>query len=346
MRTTLSLIAALLAGVLAVLATAGALLHEAAHRPEMVRSVTEQAAADPDVRAALPGAVTDVVGDAVPDAIPDPARQWAEDLVRPLAQRVADDPQVAQGWSDTADEARRAWLAHLDDPDGADAPGSGGDVMVPFGPVAQSGIAAALGDIERDLRENRMNVPGQWILEKAVGVDVGDWAADTLIKPLYDRAAALRDSSALRMTVHVDALGDTDRATVNRWVDASAHWRWAAAGAVLALAGALVLAPRRRRGLALVVAGAVTLAGGLIGGARLGADAVRFAAPEGAAPGVATFVQRAEEAVRPALAAAVAPYPQTLTTVAWVTLGVGLLVMLAELMTGRVGPRGRVRAGR
>ena len=112
---------------------------------------------------------------------------------------------------------------------------------------------------------------------------------------------------------------------------------------MLALVGALLLAPRGRRGLAVAVAGAVALAGGLIGGARLGPDAVHLAAPEGASPGVAAFVQQMEEAAGPAFAAAVAPYPQTLTTLGWIVLAAGLLLALAELWVAR---RGRVRAAR
>lgn len=343
MRTTLSFLVAALAGLLAVLATAGALVDEATHRPELLRGVTEQVAVDPEVRAAVPGVIDDVVHDAVPEQVPGPLAQTAEDLLRPLAQRVADDPQVVQGWSDTADEARRAWLAQLEDPEGADEPGSGADVTIPFGPVAQSGITAALGDIERDLREDRFDLPAQGLLERIVGADVGDWAADTLLAPLYDRAAELRDSTALRMDARIDALAGTDRATVHRWVDASAHWRWAAAASVLALVGALLLAPRRRRGLAVAVAGVVALAGGLIGGARLGPDAVHLTAPEGASPGVAAFVQQMEEAAGPAFAAAVAPYPQALTTLGWIVLAAGLLLALAELWVAR---RGRVRAAR
>ncbi|MBD4578032.1 hypothetical protein GUG60_01960, partial [Xanthomonas citri pv. citri] len=103
MRTTLSFLVAALAGLLAVLATAGALVDEATHRPELLRGVTEQVAVDPEVRAAVPGVIDDVVHDAIPEQVPGPLAQVAEDLLRPLAQRVADDPQVVQGWSDTAD---------------------------------------------------------------------------------------------------------------------------------------------------------------------------------------------------------------------------------------------------
>ena len=126
------------------------------------------------VRAALAAGSDDVVHDAIPEQVPGPLAQVAEDLLRPLAQRVADDPQVVQGWSDTADEARRAWLAQLEDPQGADEPGSGADVTIPFGPVAQSGITAALGDIERDLREDRFDLPGQALLETIMGADRRD----------------------------------------------------------------------------------------------------------------------------------------------------------------------------
>ena len=62
-----------------------------------------------------------------------------------------------------------------------------------------------------------------------------------------------------------------------------------------------------------------------------------------ASPGVAAFVQQMEEAAGPAFAAAVAPYPQTLTTLGWIVLAAGLLLALAELWVAR---RGRVRAAR
>ena len=72
MRTTLSFLVAALAGLLAVLATAGALVDEATHRPELLRGVTEQVAVDPEVRAAVPGVIDDVVHDAVPEQVPGP----------------------------------------------------------------------------------------------------------------------------------------------------------------------------------------------------------------------------------------------------------------------------------
>ncbi len=85
MRTTLSFLVAALAGLLAVLATAGALVDEATHRPELLRGVTEQVAVDPEVRAAVPGVIDDVVHDAIPEQVPGPLAQVAEDLLRPLA---------------------------------------------------------------------------------------------------------------------------------------------------------------------------------------------------------------------------------------------------------------------
>lgn len=58
---------------------------------------------------------------------------------------------------------------------------------------------------------------------------------------------------------------------------------------------------------------------------------------------MAAFVQQMEDAAGPAFAAAVAPYPQTLTTLGWIVLAAGLLLALAELWVAR---RDRVRAGR
>ena len=251
MRRALSLLLALLAGALAVLASVGSFVDDVAHRPETVRGITETVASDPQVRARIPDVVADAVEDAVPDEVPPSLTQLVEDLVRPVAQSVADDPGVVQGWSDTADEARRAWLADLDRARETGESGPGGEITVPFGPVAQSGVAAALGDVEQRLRANEFNLPGQGLAEILLGTDVGDWAADTVIGPLYERAAALRDDTQLNMTVTVDALQGVERTTVATAVAASAHWIWAgvAAAVLLAVCGVwLVLVAQRVRG--------------------------------------------------------------------------------------------------
>lgn len=339
MRSLLALLLALLAGLSAVLATAGALVDEAAHRPELVRGVAEQVASDEQVRAAIPGAVTGAVEDLVPEEVPDPLTQAVEDLIRPVAQNVAQDPSVVQGWSDTADEARRAWLLDLKDARGTEGFVPGGDFIVPFGPVAQSGVAAALGDIETRLRRNELDVPGQGILEAVTGTDFGDWAADTVIAPMYDRAAELRDSTDLTMTVTVDSLKDVDRSTVAWWAAASAHWRWAAVAAGLLLLAALVLARPRWRGPSIALAGAVMLVGGMLLGNATRSDAFSVVAPDGVADGVAHLAVEAQRALRPAIDTALTPYAATLTTAAWITLGVGVVVFLLELALTRGRPR-------
>ncbi|MDY6055803.1 hypothetical protein [Micrococcus sp.] len=335
LRTVLALLAALLAGLAAVLAGTGALVEEAARRPEMIRGIAETVAEDPDVRAAIPGAVTGVLEDAVPDQIPDQLTQVAEDIVRPIAQRVAEDPDVARSWGETADQARRAWLLDLAEARRTPEPVPGGDFTIPFGPVAQTGVAAALGDVETDLRENRYNLPGQGLLERIVGMDVGDWAADTIVAPMYDRAAALRDATDLRMTVQVDALREIDRTQVARGVAASVHWRWALALAAVLLVAAALTAPMRWRGPALALAGVVTLAGGLLLRSMLGPEDLALTAPEGSPHGVVTLVRQVEQALRPAVADAVRPYPDALVAGAAVALAGGLVLFALELLAGR-----------
>lgn len=344
MRQLTALLAALAAGLLAVLATAGALVDEAAHRPELVRQVAEQVASDDDVRAAIPDAVTDAVGDAVPEAVPDPLRGLAEDLVRPMARSVAEDEGVVRGWSDTADEARRAWLRDLEQAEAQEGFVPGGDFTIPFGPVAQSGVAAALGDLETDLREDRLNLPGQELVERLLGVDFGDWAVETLVSPLYERADALRDGTELTMTVSVDALKETDRTVVARGVAASAHWLWAAVASALLLVAAVVIAPLRWRGLGVLLAALVALAGGYLLAGATRAEAFAVSAPEGAPAGIARLVERVEDALRPAVNAALAPYAAGLTTAGWIALALGAALLVAELVisaarAGRTTPR-------
>lgn len=349
MRQLTAVLLALVAGVLAVLATAGALVDEAAHRPALVRQAAEQVAADDDVREAIPGAVADAVGDAVPEGVPGPLRGLAQDLVRPMAESAAQDEGVVRGWSDTADEARRAWLHDLREASDATGPVPGGDFTIPFGPVAQSGVAAALGDLETDLREDRLNLPGQQLVERLLGVDFGDWAVDTLVGPLHERAAELRDRTDLTMTVTVDALRDVDRSEVARWVSASVHWRWAAGGAVVLLAAAVLIAPLRWRGVAVLLSAATALVGGYLLANATRAEAFAVAAPEGAPAGIARLVERVEQALRPAVDAALAPYADGLTTAGWIALAVGAALLVAELVlsaarAGRTTPP-RARGG-
>ncbi|CAM3609125.1 hypothetical protein E4A47_02920 [Micrococcus flavus] len=332
MRTVLSVLVSLLAGLLALVAVTGALVDEVAHRPETVRGLAEQVASDDAVRAAIPRAVTDVVEDAVPEEVPEPLTQWAEDLTRPIAESVAEDPKVVQGWSDTADEARRAWLIDLDRARESEAPMPAGRFDVPFGPVAQTGLVSALGEVETSLREDRVAVPGQGLVEALLGVDVGDWAAETLIAPLYDRAAELRDSSELTMTVQVEALSGVERSTVAAWVGASAHWEWAAVAALVLLLAAVVLAPAGRRGLALAMAGLTVLLGTLGLRSALAPESFAVSAPEGVPDGVAALVREVQRAVVPALEGALAPWFEGLLQGGGVLLLLGVLVLAAELL--------------
>ena len=332
MRTVLSVLVSLLAGLLALVAVTGALVDEVAHRPETVRGLAEQVASDDAVRAAIPRAVTDVVEDAVPEEVPEPLTQWAEDLTRPIAESVAEDPKVVQGWSDTADEARRAWLIDLDRARESEAPMSAGRFDVPFGPVAQTGLVSALGEVETSLREDRVAVPGQGLVEALLGVDVGDWAAETLIAPLYDRAAELRDSSELTMTVQVEALSGVERSTVAAWVGASAHWEWAAVGALVLLLAAMLLAPSGRRGLAPIVAGLTVLLGTVVVRERVVPDSFGVTAPDGIPDGVAALVREVHRALAPAVDGVLAPWFDGLLQGGGVLLLLGVLVLAAELL--------------
>lgn len=341
MRQLAALLLALAAGALAVLAGVGALVDEAAHRPELVRGVAAQVASDDAVRAAIPGAVTDVVGDAVPEGVPGPLRGLAQDLVRPLAESAAQDETVVQGWSDTADEARRAWLHDLADARDAPEPAPGGEFRIPFGPVAQSGVAAALGDLEADLREDRLNLPGQELVERLLGLDFGDWAVQTLVGPLHERAAELRDRTDLTMTVTVDALQGVDRADVARAVEASAHWRWAAVAAAVLLAAAALVAPRGWRGATVLLTALITLVGGYVLANATRAEAFDVVALPDATPGVGRLVEQVQTALRPAVDTALAPYADGLATAGWIALAVGAALVVAELVLAAARGHGR-----
>lgn len=331
MRSAFSLLLAVLTGLMALMATVGALVDEAAHRPETLRGIAEQVASDD----AVARGVTDVVDDVVPDQVPEQLTRWTEDLIRPIAAAVAQDPSVAEGWSDTVDQARRAWLVDLAQARGSQDPVPGGRFDVPFGPVVQNGVVSVLDEVETALREDRIALPGLEVAETLLGADVGDWSADTVIAPLDDLAAELRDSSELTLTVEVETLRGVDRSTVATWVAASAHWTWAAVAAFLLLAAAAVLAPVGRRGLALAAAGLTVLLGSLSLRGALPPESFAVSAAEDAPDGVAVLVREIQRAVGPAVEGTLAPWFEGLLWGGAALAGLGVMVVLAELVAGR-----------
>ena len=81
------------------------------------------------------------------------------------------------------------------------------------------------------------------------------------------------------------------------------------------------------------------LVGGMLLGNATRSDAFSVVAPDGVADGVAHLAVEAQRALRPAIDTALTPYAATLTTAAWITLGVGVVVFLLELAL----TRGRTR---
>ena len=111
-----------------------------------------------------------------------------------------------------------------------------------------------------------------------------------------------------------------------------------------ALLAALLVARTRWRGPALLLTAVVMLAGAAVLGGATRSDAFSVVAPEGVAAGVSQLAVEAQRALRPALEGALAPYAAGLSLAGWITLGVGALVLLVELLLtrGRRGRRGRV----
>ncbi|MEE1620431.1 hypothetical protein ACQ7DA_04225 [Zafaria sp. J156] len=227
MRTLFSLLLTLIAAVLAAVAVLGSGIDRAANTPEPVRRLAADLAADPGVRAELPGRLVDVVLDQLPVQIPSLLQPAVEGAVEDAVSGILDDPGFTDAWVEAADASRAGYVERLNQVGAGELDQA--ELRFELGPLASLGVerlqAAAegfrLGGLLSGLDP-----------ETDVGIDLGVLGQDQARPQTTAEQLALAES-----------------------------WPWAAAVAGLAGLLGLLLAPPGRRGGALVAGG---LAGALL----------------------------------------------------------------------------------
>lgn len=258
MRTALSILLAVLAGLLAALSLVGARAEALIHTPDPLQRIAGPMAQDPGLRQALPEEVAGLVEDQLPDSLPSFVQDGLGGLIGGAAGGLATDERFPAAWAETVELTRADWAGRMDriaaegtttagDP-GADAadsaggpaePGGSGTVHLQTEPLLELGIDR--------LTETVSGLPG--------GQDVSQALADGL-----EGAAA--ESSVLSVDLSVPDPETVDPDVVAWTVTNLYRWPWVAGTSVVLLLLGLLAARRRRRGTPLFVAGFTILACG------------------------------------------------------------------------------------
>lgn len=241
MRTVLSILLAALAGLLAALSLVGARAEALVHTPEPLQRIAGPMSQDPQLQAALTAELVEVVGDELPDGLPGFLQSGLTRLVEGAAGGLAADERFPAAWSQTVEQTRTDWVTRMDRLAAQSAEGAAGTVHLQTAPLVELG-AERLSDA---LADALAGVPG----------------AETVQERL-EGAAGQVDPSVLAVDLSVPDPQVVDLEAVAWTVEHLHRWPWlAGASAVLALL-ALLIAPRRRRGTPLFVAGVTVLAVG------------------------------------------------------------------------------------
>lgn len=258
MRTVLSLVLAVLTGLLAALALAGARLDALVHTPGPLQQIAGPMSEDPELRAALPGQVTAVVEEYLPEEVPSFLQDGLMDLVQGAADGLVTDERFPGAWSQTLEQTRVDWVSRLE-AIGADA-GDSTDSTVHLQLAPLAGLGA-----DR-LSESVALLPGGEMAGPAVRQ-----GAEQALEDLQEEGTG-GDPEASPLVVD---LGIPDPAQVSgqRLAQGAAllpQWPWLAGGAVVTGLLALLAAPRGRSWIVLVAAGGTAALAGVAGGWGLG----------------------------------------------------------------------------
>lgn len=353
-RRVLSLVLALLAGLCAALAVVGSATDRAVRGPELTRTAVDRVLDDPAVQEESPRFVLDIVEAALPREVSLVAGDLLQDVTERGTGAALRDERVRSGVRESAEQARADWAARLDagDESGQDGgEGTGGDagggadagtLTVPLGPVISNvgvGLVDDLAEGTADLLGNEdgsLTVPGRSVF----GVELPDTDLSGLFERARDGVREFAAEDRLSVLVHVagdDGSGTSDPdgassgpsaalADMPTLLRASAYWGWAAAAAAVAGLAALLLAPGRWRGAALVVIGLLLVGAGIaIPEAVASRDLVRLSVPERAPHSLADLTEAVDSVVRSVVEDSFAPSATGLLYGGGAAVVVGLL---------------------
>ncbi|MEO9247898.1 hypothetical protein ABDK96_09410 [Citricoccus nitrophenolicus] len=253
MRTALSILLAVLAGLLAALSLVGARAEALVHTPEPLQRIAGPMSEDPALREALPAELAEVVGDQLPEGLPGFLESSVTGLVQGAAGGLVTDERFPAAWAETVEQTRTDWAGRMDRLAGrgttpASDPGAqAGTVHLQTGPLLDLGIDRLAASVS--------GLPG------------GETVSQTLRDGL-DGAAA--DSPVRSVDLSVPDPETVDPDAVAWAVDNLYRWPWLAGTAAVLVLLALMVAPRRRKGTPLVAAGITVLAAGAVARWALG----------------------------------------------------------------------------
>ncbi|MCY1159896.1 MAG: hypothetical protein MOP51_2921 [Citricoccus sp.] len=258
MRTVLSLVLAVLAGLLASLALLGARLDALVHTPGPLRQIAGPMSEDPGLRAALPGQVTSLVQENLPDQVPSFLQEGLMELVRGAADGLVRDDRFPGAWSQTLEQTRVDWVQRLEAVEaGADGPADA-TLHLQLAPLAGLGVDR--------MAESVGMFPGGEAAGRAVREGAEQALADLQGPATGDDAGA----SPLAVDLNIPDPAQVSGQRLAQVVSLLPQWPWLVGAALAAGLLALLTAPRGRRWGVLVAAGGTAVLAGAIGWWALG----------------------------------------------------------------------------
>ncbi|MFC7400800.1 hypothetical protein [Citricoccus sp. GCM10030269] len=276
MRTPLSILLAALAGLLAALSFVAARADDLVHTPEPLQQIAGSMSQDQRLREAVPEELGRLVEEQLPDA-GDSGGSWdgfagllqtgLVQLVQRSAEGLVTDERFPAAWSEVIEQTRTDWVARIDRlaedlPTPADAAreAASWDAASPSeSSPSESSPADDAATVHLQIAP-LMDLGVDRLADAVSGVPGGESIAETLENGLADAS----EDSLTSVDLSVPDPDAVPRDAMVMTVDNLHRWPWlAGASAVLALV-ALLVAPRRRRGVPLVVLGMTILAVGVV----------------------------------------------------------------------------------
>lgn len=254
MRTALSILLAVLAGLLAALSLVGARAEALVHTPQPLQRIAGPMSEDPGLRAALPEEVGSIVSEQLPEAVPSFLQDGVGDLVSAAADGLVADERFPGVWAETLEQTRTDWVSRLSALQQGQVPAAAGTLHLQLTPILDLGLDRIAASAE--------TLPGGSVLAPAFRE-----GADRIVSEGGTDTGAGPDGGASPLEVDL-TVPDPDTVPMDAvaWTVGNLYrWPWLVGTSAVLVLLALMAAPQRRKGTALFVAGVTVLAVGAAG---------------------------------------------------------------------------------
>lgn len=263
MRTVLSILLAVLAGLLAALSLVGARAESLVYTPGPLQQIAAPMSEDPQLQEALPGEISALVEDQLPEEMPGFVQSAASGLVAGAASGLVEDDRFPAAWSAVLEETRLDWVSRIDRlaTEGTTPAGTSGA----RGAVDGGGAEAAVSGTVHLQAAPLVDLGLDRLAEALSGVPGGEAVAEMLREGLTAGPEAGNEETGESLLSVDLAVPDPDTVSMDAVVlvvDNLYRWPWLAGTAAVLTLLALWAAPSRRKGAPLFVAGLAVLAAG------------------------------------------------------------------------------------